>query len=82
MAENSCTSTCISFELEEVGHNTVLTHCGACDAGEDFDDSFSWDKFWSFAGPGLLMAMAFLDPGNLTSDLQQGGPLPSTRTPP
>jgi hypothetical protein len=33
---------------------------------------FSWRKLWLFTGPGWLMSMAYLDPGNLTSDLQQG----------
>jgi natural resistance-associated macrophage protein len=33
---------------------------------------FSWHKLWLFTGPGWLMSMAYLDPGNLTSDLQQG----------
>lgn len=28
--------------------------------------------FWSYAGPGWLMAIAYLDPGNLVSDLQAG----------
>lgn len=25
---------------------------------------FSWRKLWAFAGPGLLMSIAYLDPGN------------------
>jgi len=33
---------------------------------------FSWRKLWRFAGPGWLMSLAYLDPGNLESDLQQG----------
>jgi len=32
----------------------------------------SWSKLWKFAGPGWLMSLAYLDPGNLESDLQQG----------
>ncbi|OIW04622.1 hypothetical protein TanjilG_30520 [Lupinus angustifolius] len=31
---------------------------------------FSWKKLWLFTGPGLLMSIAFLDPGNLEGDLQ------------
>jgi Mn2+/Fe2+ NRAMP family transporter len=27
---------------------------------------------WSFMGPGILVALGFLDPGNLESDLQNG----------
>ena len=33
---------------------------------------FSWNKFWRFSGPGWLMSIAYLDPGNLESDLQSG----------
>jgi len=40
----------------------------------DLDSStrFSWRKLWSFTGPGFLMSIAYLDPGNLESDLQAG----------
>ena len=34
--------------------------------------NFSWRKLWRFAGPGWLMSLAYLDPGNLEGDLQQG----------
>lgn len=34
---------------------------------------FSWRKLWLFTGPGFLMSIAFLDPGNLESNLQAGG---------
>ncbi|KAB0791911.1 hypothetical protein PPYR_03711 [Photinus pyralis] len=30
-------------------------------------------KFWSFMGPGFLVSIGFLDPGNITSDLESGG---------
>lgn len=33
---------------------------------------FSWRKLWLFTGPGFLMSIAYLDPGNLESDLQAG----------
>uniref|UniRef100_A0A0E0KG21 Metal transporter n=1 Tax=Oryza punctata TaxID=4537 RepID=A0A0E0KG21_ORYPU len=33
---------------------------------------FSWRKLWLFTGPGLLMSIAFLEPGNLEGDLQAG----------
>ncbi|XP_051140625.1 metal transporter Nramp3-like [Andrographis paniculata] len=45
---------------------------------EDSDDyateapPFSWRKLWLFTGPGFLMSIAFLDPGNLEGDLQAG----------
>lgn len=27
---------------------------------------------WAFTGPGFLMSIAYLDPGNIESDLQSG----------
>lgn len=33
---------------------------------------FSWRKLWLFTGPGFLMSIGFLDPGNLEGDLQSG----------
>lgn len=47
----------------------------------DFDTSidadtykvkFSWRRLWQYTGPGWLMSIAYLDPGNLESDLQAG----------
>ncbi|XP_037379924.1 natural resistance-associated macrophage protein 1 [Talpa occidentalis] len=34
--------------------------------------TFSLRKLWAFTGPGFLMSIAFLDPGNIESDLQTG----------
>ncbi|KFV63413.1 Natural resistance-associated macrophage protein 1, partial [Dryobates pubescens] len=34
--------------------------------------SFSLRKLWAFTGPGFLMSIAYLDPGNVESDLQCG----------
>eukprot|EP01135_Chromosphaera_perkinsii_P008506 Nk52_evm1s1372 gene=Nk52_evmTU1s1372 len=33
---------------------------------------FNWRKFLHFAGPGLLMSISYVDPGNFESDLQAG----------
>ncbi|TDH70046.1 hypothetical protein CCR75_005177 [Bremia lactucae] len=33
---------------------------------------FSWRTLWAYAGPGWLMSIAYVDPGNLESDLQSG----------
>ncbi|XP_069472938.1 natural resistance-associated macrophage protein 1 [Ambystoma mexicanum] len=33
---------------------------------------FSFWKLWAFTGPGFLMSIAYLDPGNVESDLQSG----------
>uniref|UniRef100_T1J8H3 chitinase n=1 Tax=Strigamia maritima TaxID=126957 RepID=T1J8H3_STRMM len=40
------------------------------DTGTDY--SFSFRKLWAFTGPGFLMSIAYLDPGNIESDLQSG----------
>ncbi len=42
------------------------------DSGSDRVPPFSWKKLWLFTGPGFLMSIAFLDPGNLEGDLQAG----------
>lgn len=34
--------------------------------------NFSFRKLWAFTGPGFLMSIAYLDPGNIESDLQTG----------
>lgn len=33
---------------------------------------FSWSKLKSFLGPGFLMSIAYLDPGNIAGDLKAG----------
>ncbi|XP_003747582.2 natural resistance-associated macrophage protein 2 [Galendromus occidentalis] len=38
----------------------------------DTYEVFSWRKLWAFTGPGFLMSIAYLDPGNIESDLQSG----------
>lgn len=37
-----------------------------------FQEGFSFRKLWAFTGPGFLMSIAYLDPGNIESDLQSG----------
>uniref|UniRef100_A0A8C5N9A7 Natural resistance-associated macrophage protein 2-like n=1 Tax=Gouania willdenowi TaxID=441366 RepID=A0A8C5N9A7_GOUWI len=39
---------------------------------EDDSKCFSFRKLWAFTGPGFLMSIAYLDPGNIESDLQSG----------
>ena len=56
---------------------TDVTECAShCATGDPYASEpkvkFSWRKLWAFTGPGWLMSIAYLDPGNLTSDLQQG----------
>ncbi|XP_060714305.1 natural resistance-associated macrophage protein 2 [Tachysurus vachellii] len=39
---------------------------------DDVTQVFSLRKLWAFTGPGFLMSIAYLDPGNIESDLQSG----------
>uniref|UniRef100_A0A6Q2X010 Solute carrier family 11 member 2 n=1 Tax=Esox lucius TaxID=8010 RepID=A0A6Q2X010_ESOLU len=39
---------------------------------DDVTKIFSFRKLWAFTGPGFLMSIAYLDPGNIESDLQSG----------
>uniref|UniRef100_A0A672MCC9 Natural resistance-associated macrophage protein 2-like n=1 Tax=Sinocyclocheilus grahami TaxID=75366 RepID=A0A672MCC9_SINGR len=39
---------------------------------DDGTKLFSFRKLWAFTGPGFLMSIAYLDPGNIESDLQSG----------
>eukprot|EP00092_Neocalanus_flemingeri_P006637 GFUD01007160.1.p1 GENE.GFUD01007160.1~~GFUD01007160.1.p1 ORF type:complete len:556 (+),score=105.63 GFUD01007160.1:38-1705(+) len=42
------------------------------DAAEEYPFKFSWKMLWLFTGPGWLMSIAYLDPGNIEADLQSG----------
>ncbi|KAK0402309.1 hypothetical protein QR680_016264 [Steinernema hermaphroditum] len=42
------------------------------DVPEGPDSFLSFKKLWAFTGPGFLMSIAYLDPGNIESDLQSG----------
>lgn len=37
-----------------------------------FQSFLNFKKLWAFTGPGFLMSIAYLDPGNIESDLQSG----------
>ena len=53
--------------MDEVGTVSVPAVAAAAE-----DAQFSWRKLWAFSGPGLLVSMAYLDPGNVEADLQSG----------
>ena len=53
--------------MDELGTVSV-----PADATTTEDAHFSWRKLWAFSGPGLLMSIAYLDPGNIEADLQSG----------
>ncbi|KAF5735489.1 metal transporter Nramp5-like [Tripterygium wilfordii] len=38
----------------------------------DQEQKLGWKAFFSFVGPGFLVSLAYLDPGNLETDLQAG----------
>lgn len=65
-------------EEERAYDSTEKVHIVGVDEGSDTDEfstrapPFSWRKLWLFTGPGFLMSIAFLDPGNLEGDLQAG----------
>ncbi|CAK9024850.1 unnamed protein product [Durusdinium trenchii] len=62
----------------------VSSECSDDDGGLQFMDQvelmpkdpvercFSWRTFMAYCGPGWLMSLAYLDPGNLEGDLQSG----------
>ncbi|GER40201.1 natural resistance-associated macrophage protein [Striga asiatica] len=60
-----------AFEAVEkitIGDGTFEVDSADCAA----TPPFSFRKLWLFTGPGFLMSIAFLDPGNLEGDLQAG----------
>ncbi|GFY86024.1 NRAMP metal ion transporter 2 [Actinidia rufa] len=63
---------------EEVAYESrekiTIVDIGSAADGSDHSVTppFSWKKLWLFTGPGFLMSIAFLDPGNLEGDLQAG----------
>ncbi|XP_057768893.1 metal transporter Nramp3-like [Salvia miltiorrhiza] len=66
-----------SLDEEERAYdaNEKVHIIGLDEAGDEFSTTappFSWRKLWLFTGPGFLMSIAFLDPGNLEGDLQSG----------
>lgn len=60
----------VAFEARE---KILIVDLGSADAVDsNAVPPFSWRKLWLFTGPGFLMSIAFLDPGNLEGDLQAG----------
>nr|XP_022919764.1 protein Malvolio-like [Onthophagus taurus] len=58
-------------ELEDDEYETYFTRQRVVIPDDD-KPGFSFRKLWAFSGPGLLMSIAYLDPGNIESDLQSG----------
>jgi len=73
----------VQDEREVTGNSTNETDSGSAELDTYFSDEkviipeieregFSFRKLWAFTGPGFLMSIAYLDPGNIESDLQSG----------
>lgn len=39
---------------------------------EEEEPYFSWRLFWAYTGPGWMMCVSYIDPGNVEADLQGG----------
>ncbi|KAG6611977.1 Metal Ion (Mn2 -iron) Transporter (Nramp) Family [Phytophthora cinnamomi] len=66
-------------EVEDVASYDAVDKALALSVGEvqapdeePTQHGFSWRTLWAYAGPGWLMSIAYVDPGNLESDLQAG----------
>lgn len=60
--------TALEMESEEPNKESIQYYSSTSET----PPPFSWRKLWEFTGPGFLMSVAFLDPGNLEGDLQAG----------
>ena len=59
--------------MEENPHqHHASAETGKVSVGVVSTDSFNWKKLWSFMGPGLLVSIAYIDPGNLDTDIHAG----------
>ncbi|KAM7253292.1 hypothetical protein ACFE04_025910 [Oxalis oulophora] len=69
-----------SHEQQQEAHNAAMNLDCSDESNKDRqhdDPSYQvqkpgWRKFLSYVGPGFLVSMAYLDPGNLETDLQAG----------
>lgn len=71
--ERSDATAAIGLESEVSASGRKAAAPGVRVSGMDDDDeTFSWRKFCAFVGPGFLMCIGYVDPGNFESDLQAG----------
>ncbi|XP_053554106.1 natural resistance-associated macrophage protein 1 [Bombina bombina] len=59
-------------ETQEDNHSEGTYLDEVIDVPDTRTPGFSFRKLWAFTGPGFLMSIAYLDPGNIESDLQCG----------
>ena len=56
-----------SLSTDSINSNSIAdNHTLAKDSVDipKFDNyNFSWKKLWAFSGPGIIMAIAYIDPG-------------------
>ncbi|CAL9132514.1 unnamed protein product [Musa acuminata var. zebrina] len=57
---------------DEEGDNGEDRDDKSCGQDEPQDQKPGWKKFLAHVGPGFLVSLAYLDPGNLETDLQAG----------
>jgi len=57
---------------ENSGQETAVEVSQEDDLAKEYPFRFSWANLWKFTGPGWLMSIAYLDPGNIEADLQSG----------
>ncbi|KAL3276613.1 hypothetical protein HHI36_011985 [Cryptolaemus montrouzieri] len=69
--ENKSKKADIPYYYEENELDTYFAK-NKIDIPETEKTGFSFRKLWAFTGPGFLMSIAYLDPGNIESDLQSG----------
>ncbi|GKU98481.1 hypothetical protein SLEP1_g11485 [Rubroshorea leprosula] len=66
----------VAFNVEGLGLPTSLTSNNSSkrfDQDDPKDKKPGWKKFLSHVGPGFLVCLAYIDPGNMESDIQAGG---------
>jgi len=61
-----------NYETSTAGKRTYQMEEGKVGVPNKETETFSFKKLWAFTGPGFLMSIAYLDPGNIESDLQSG----------
>mmetsp|Transcript_23726 Transcript_23726/g.61965 ORF Transcript_23726/g.61965 Transcript_23726/m.61965 type:complete len:568 (-) Transcript_23726:91-1794(-) len=62
-------------ELDDSAQHIRRGQVSVAEYGKREDGTYAWFSFrklWAFTGPGWLMSIAYLDPGNIESDLQAG----------
>ncbi|GLT41397.1 hypothetical protein SLA2020_154640 [Shorea laevis] len=66
----------VAFNVEGLGLPTSLTSNNSSkrfDQDDPKDEKPGWKKFLSHVGPAFLVCLAYIDPGNMESDIQAGG---------